>query len=70
MELTEVFYEKIETRIQEIEKLASDGVFSYPEKEAPKKCQQIILAAKKLRQALREALVIVPTVSNGEGDAA
>jgi hypothetical protein len=66
-------YEKINARIQAIEDLANDGVFSFPEKEAPKKCQQIILETKKLRQVLRDVLFLVPDAVKaqiGKGDAA
>jgi len=69
MELAKDGYEKIEAEIQAIENLAADGVFSYPTENAPKKCQQIIFEAKKLRQILRDALLIVPAtlaVSNSE----
>jgi hypothetical protein len=62
-------YEKIEERIQAIENLAHAGVFSYPPKEAPKKCQMIILETKKLRQVMRDVLLLVPdTVKPGSGE--
>jgi len=72
-ELAKDGYEKIEARIQAIENLANDGVFAYPCENAPKKCQQIVLEAKKLRRILRDVLFIVPAenaVLSGEGGAA
>jgi hypothetical protein len=64
-------YEKIDARIQAIENLANDGVFSL--NDAPKFCQQILLETKKFRQILRKVLIFAPdkpVVSNGEGSAA
>ena len=69
-ELSKDGYAKIEERIQEIENTASEGMFSY--KNAVSRFQQIVSGAKKLRQILREVLVIVPAgkTSGGEGEAA
>jgi len=72
MELAKDGYAKIEARIQAIENLADEGIFAYPSEDAPKKCQQIVLEAKKLRQVLRDVLFIAPAenaVSSGEGGA-
>jgi hypothetical protein len=69
IELREDGYEKIEERVQAVENLANEGIFAYPDK-APEKCRQIVLETKKLRQALREALLIVPDAHAGKGDAA
>jgi hypothetical protein len=71
VELRSDGYEQIDARIQAIENLATDGVFSLD--DAPKFCQQIILETKNLRQILRKVLVFVPekpVVSSGEGSAA
>ncbi|MDR2924271.1 MAG: hypothetical protein LBU85_13155 [Treponema sp.] len=71
IELCKDGYEKIEERIQAIENFANEGVFAYPLKTAPEKCQQIVFETKKLRQVLRDVLYLVPdTVQVGEGDAA
>jgi hypothetical protein len=69
IELSEGGYEKIDAQIQVIEDLAYDGMFSNG--EAPKKCQQITLEIKKMRQILREILVLVPApkAPGGEGSA-
>jgi len=67
-ELSKDGYEKIEARIQKIENLANNGIFAEESRNA--RFYQIVSEAKKLRQVLREELVIVPTVSNGEAGAA
>ena len=69
-ELTADGYEKIEAKIQKIEDIANNAVFS--KVGITSSFQQITLEAKQLRQILREELIIIPAVStpNGEGDAA
>jgi len=64
IEWTENGYEKIEAQIQAIEDLAYEGIFSHPEKEAPKKCQRITMELKKLRQIVLEAMIHVPDAVN------
>jgi len=71
IELCSDGYEKIDARIQAIENLATDGVFSL--NDAPKKCQQIILETKNLRQVLRNVMSFVPdapALAINEGSAA
>jgi len=69
-ELAENGYEKIETKIQTIENLAQNGIFSAESRNS--RFYQIVLEIKKLRQVLREVLLIVPNTicKNAEGDAA
>lgn len=50
--------EKIEAKIQEIENLAYEGVFS--DKNAVSRFQLIVSETKKLRQIARDAFLIVP----------
>jgi hypothetical protein len=71
IELADDGYEKIDVRIQEIENLAYEGVFS--DKNTVSRFQQIASETKKLRQMLREVLLLVPdatAVSSDKGDAA
>jgi hypothetical protein len=70
IELTPDGYEKIDAKIQGIENLAYEGVFS--DKNTVSRFQQIASETKKLRQILREAMLLVPAAaaSGGEGDAA
>ena len=69
-ELVNDGYEKIETKLQEIENIAHNGFFS--EKNPFPYFQQIVLETKKIRQILRETLLVVPVHDepDGEGDAA
>ena len=68
-ELSKDGYAKIEARIQEIEDTAYEGAFS--DKNAVWCFQQIVSEAKKLRQTLREVLMIVPVdkTPDGKGEA-
>ncbi|MCL2722203.1 MAG: hypothetical protein FWD47_12815 [Treponema sp.] len=68
IELTEDGYEKIEARIQTIENLASNGIFA--EESRTSRFYQIVSETKKLRQILRDVLLIVPAKKNDKGDAA
>jgi len=64
-------YEQIEAKIQEIENLAYNGVFSTG--SVTSRFQEIGSAAKQLRLILRDVLLIVPTeegAAGGKGDAA
>jgi hypothetical protein len=73
IELSPDGYAKIDAQIQAIEDLAQEGVFSFPCEEAPKKCQQIMLEAKTLRQIVLEVMLLVPDTAKapeGEGNAA
>jgi signal transduction histidine kinase len=69
-ELAKDGYERIEARIQEIERLAYDGMFS--ERNTVSSFQKIVSEAKNLRQTLREVFIYVPPSAgnNGKGDAA
>jgi hypothetical protein len=69
IELSEGGYEKIDAQIQAIEELAFDGVLSRRE-EAPKRCQQIIQETRKIRQILREVLLLAANATCGKGSAA
>ena len=70
IELTKDGYEKLESRIQEIEDLASSGMFS--DKDVTQRFQELVLSVKKLRQTIRDVFFIVPStpVSTDTGDAA
>jgi len=70
IELAPDGYEKIDAAIQGIENLAYEGVFS--DKNAASRFQQLAGETKKLRQILREAMLLVPgaAAGGGEGDAA
>jgi len=71
LELSEESYEKIDICIFEIENMAHNGIFS--SLRPAQSFQQIISAARKLRQILKEALPAAPAgrpAPNGEGDAA
>jgi hypothetical protein len=63
-------YEKIEAKIQKIENLASNGIFA--EESRNSRFYQIVSEAKKLRQTVRDVLLIVPVAveNNSEGGAA
>jgi hypothetical protein len=69
-ELVEGGYAKIDAKVQSIEALAYEGVFS--DKDTVSRFQQIISEAKKLRQTLREVLHLVPAFGSKHagGDAA
>jgi hypothetical protein len=69
-ELKKDGYEKIEAQIQKIENLANNGIFA--EESRNSRFYQIVSEAKRLRQILRDVLLIVPAAvkSDGEGDAA
>ncbi|MCL2175004.1 MAG: hypothetical protein FWB73_03055 [Treponema sp.] len=69
-ELTADGYEKIEAKIQKIEDIANNAVFS--KVGISSSFQQITLEAKQLRQILREVLIIVPAAApaSGGGEAA
>ncbi len=58
LELTNDGFEKIEAKIQEMETLASDGVFTQADPIA--RFQKIVSEIKKLRQIVRENCVFVP----------
>jgi len=68
IELAEGGYEKIEAKIQNIENLANNGIFAKESVNA--RFFQIVSEAKRLRQTLRETLIIIPAGSGGEGGAA
>ena len=68
LELVSDGYERLEAGIQEIENLAFDGVFT--DKDMAKRFQQITAETKKLRQTLREVLVINPHAQAEGSDAA
>jgi len=68
IQLTEDGFEKIEERIQKIENLANNGIFA--KENGIASLYQIASEAKNLRQLMRNVLVIVPAVSNGEAGAA
>jgi DNA-binding FadR family transcriptional regulator len=70
IELAENGYERIETTIQEIEKQVLDGMFK--ETNRLRRFQEISSSVKRLRQILREVLLIVPAADKpqGKGDAA
>jgi hypothetical protein len=70
LELIDGVYGEIDAKIHDIEKLAYDGVFTGNNKTPL--LQQIIPETKKLRQILREVLLLAPggDSSNGSGDAA
>ena len=58
IELSRDGYERIDAWINAVEELAYDGVFSNG--GAPDRCRQITLETKKLRQLLREVVILVP----------
>jgi hypothetical protein len=70
IELAQDGYEKIEAKIQDIEALANEGIFYQQSRNAS--FYQILSETKKLRQILRDVLLIVPAVvvSGGKGGAA
>jgi hypothetical protein len=63
-------YERIEERIQKIEDLANNGIFTAESRTAL--FYQLVSESKKLRQVLREVLFYVPTIESKRvgGDAA
>ena len=65
LELKPDGYEKIEAGIQEIENLASGGVFD--SRDAQPRFQRIASEARNLRQVLREVTVIDPTPAERGG---
>jgi len=71
-ELSPDGYEKIDRGILEIENLAYGGIFT--EQNAVSVFHRIISEAKKIRQTLREVLLLVPdaqpAVPEGKGGAA
>jgi hypothetical protein len=70
IEIAKDGYAKIDVTIQKIENLASNGIFA--EESRNSRFYQIVLETRKLRQVLRDVLLIVPDVvcKNGNGDAA
>ena len=58
LELVEDGLEKVETNIQEIETLATNGIFS--ENGSTQRFHNIVSEVKKLRQTLREIVLITP----------
>jgi len=68
-ELSKDGYEKIEAKIQRIEDVAYNGLYTADDRAS--RFHQIVSEVKKLRQVLREVLLIVHESSaGGEGDAA
>ena len=68
-ELSKDGMEKIEAKIQRIENLAYNGLFTQESRTS--RFHQIGLEVKQLRQILRDVLLIVPVpADDGKGDAA
>jgi len=61
-------YERIDAGIQAAEELAYEGAFDG--RDAPARFRQIVAETKKLRQILREVLIITPSAEAAGPDAA